>query len=257
MDADILSSFDFTPDFGRLRSLAQIIASRPFDVPEGAPASHTVTSAHTTYTPAYAADPHLPRTSGLTVLHDLMRAAFIEACSLIAAWPVAGVSMGRAEALEYFGKAARLNMEVVCAVAHFGPDKTEMGVKATQTRTVTGLRLPTAWALHPHADLRTWVFGQTDVTFQGWDSYENKADAKAKYKIKSNAASLPFGLAVKHETIRPANAQERAAWLLAPSPVHEAVGFEIPDAERVLKNFERANAAAPFWAWTSAKELGE
>lgn len=252
MDADFSKDFDFTPDFGKIRSLAQLIASRPFDVPTSAPTSATMKAAYATWTQRDV--------SGLKVdevkVVDMVRAAVIEACSLIAAWPVSDVSMGRAEVFEYFRKAARLDLEIVRAAAHFGPDKTELGVKATQVRTATGIRLPTAWALHPHADLRTWVFGQLDVTFQGWDSYEGMPENK-QYKIKHNAAEIPFGLAVKHETIRKATAQERTAWLLAPSPVHEARAFEIPDAERVLKNFELANAAAPFWAWTSAKALGE
>lgn len=244
MNADINKNFDFTPEFGRIRSLAQLVASRSFDVPEGAPASPTIKSAHS----AWAKDAEAGRV-------DLVRAAFIEASALIAAWPVAD-SMGRAQVFEYFRKAARVELELVCAVAHFGPDKTELGVKATQTRTATGIKLPAAWALHPHADLRTWLFGWADMTFEAWDSYEQKVDGK-RYKIKNNAAELPFGLAVKHETIRPANAKEAAAWFLAPSPVHEPRTFEIPNAEEVMRNFERANAAAPFWAWTSAKELGE
>lgn len=243
MRADIKIDFDFSPDFARVRSAAHIIATHGLFLKDG----DTVTER--------------PNTD--------MRLLFLETLALCCAWPIYGGGMGRAEVLTYFERAAfhgKRKLRTVTGAALFGPSKPEYGVKHCTQRSVTGILVEPDMALHPHADLRTWVMGQAGEPLELLGEKSDKGEP-VRFKITPNAyrdKGLVYGLFAHQGTIRDATGAEVSEFLTAPEPLERPkVTFEVEDAERELRKIVTATGAvsvaaeaAPFWRWADAKIIG-
>lgn len=244
MDADIKPGFDFTPDFSEIRSKAHLVRQGRdlvLNASQGVKLD----------------DPEQEGTRRKNI--ELVKTAFIDALSVIAAWPHEG-SIDRAAALTYFEQTSGVRLRTVAAVAQFGPSTPAPGLAACQQRTVVGVLLEPTWALHAHADLRSWVFGQTFAPLGLIDAQTEQINKSKQFKIVPNAHGIPYGLMVHHATVRDATPEEVKAWLGAESPVEKTrtplEKFEIVGAEKVLRDLQMSKAAAPFWDWTQASTIG-
>lgn len=193
---------------------------------------------------------------------------FLETLAVCCAWPN-DQSMGRAEVLTYFERAAfngKRQLRTVTGAALFGPAKPEYGVKFCTQRSVTGILVEPDMALHAHADLRTWVVGQAGEPLELVGEVSENGEPM-RFKVVPNAhrdKGLVYGLFAHQGTIRDATPQEAAEFLTAPCPIERApVKFEIEDAERELRKVLSATdavsiaaTAAPFWCWADAKIIG-
>jgi hypothetical protein len=165
--------------------------------------------------------------------------------------------MGRAEVLTYFEQAVfqgKRQFKTVAGAALFGPSKPEYGVDYCTQRTVIGVLVEPDFALHPHADLRTWVVGQAgaQLSLIGQD-----ASTKA-FKVVPNVyqkdKGLLYGLFAHQGTIREASGPEVAEFLTMPSPVSEE--GRILSLDELRADIKVASEAAPFWKWAEAKIIG-
>lgn len=243
MRSDLKTDFDWHFNFSLVRSAAQTVATHGLFLKDG----DTVTDS--------------PNTD--------MRRLLLDTLAVCCAWPN-DQSMGRAEVLTYFERAAfngKRQFRTVTGAALFGPAKPEYGVKFCTQRSVTGILIEPDMALHAHADLRTWVVGQAGEPLELVGELDDKGEP-ARFRVVPNAhrdkAGLVYGLFPHQGTIRDATPQEAAAFLTAPSPIDRPhVSFEIEDAERELRKVMSATqavnvaaAAAPFWRWADAKIIG-
>lgn len=223
MTADISKTYNFTPDFSHVRSLA-----------------------------------HLAATQGVS--SDKGKAAILEGLALCCAWPADG-SLGhgltRAEVLTYFEQAVfqgKRRFKTMAGAALFGPSKPEYGVEFCTQRTVIGVLVEPDFALHPHADLRTWVVGQAGAQLQLVGQDASTKAFKVVPNVYQKDKGLLYGLFAHQGTVREASGPEVAEFLTMPSPVCEPA--RILSLADVTKDRDLAAEAAPFWKWADAKIIG-